>query len=91
MATASLNRPGSAQTTEKSQLILKGNSLIFCHLNDQLGYTNTNNVRLVGAFKMTTMQETFPVQQHYKQMFLVLLRNSLKLRKRRPHTDLHND
>lgn len=29
MAAASVNRPGSAQTTEKSQLILKGNSTIF--------------------------------------------------------------
>lgn len=29
MATASVNRPGSAQTTEKSQLILKGNRGIF--------------------------------------------------------------
>lgn len=29
MAAASVNRPGSAQTTEKSQLILKGNSIIF--------------------------------------------------------------
>lgn len=29
MAAASVNRPGSAQTTEKSQLILKGNSILF--------------------------------------------------------------
>lgn len=29
MAAASVNRPGSAQTTEKSQLILKGNTIIF--------------------------------------------------------------
>lgn len=32
MAAASVNRPGIAQTTEKSQLILKGNNLLFCHL-----------------------------------------------------------
>lgn len=29
MAAASVSRPGSAQTTEKSQLILKGNGIIF--------------------------------------------------------------
>lgn len=29
MAAASVSRPGSAQTTEKSQLILKGNVLYF--------------------------------------------------------------
>lgn len=57
MATACLNRPGSAETTEKSQLILKGNfyDFVFNHLNDQLGYTNTNNDRMGSAFKMTTM------------------------------------
>lgn len=32
MAAASVNRPGGAQTLEKSQLILKGNSVPFCHL-----------------------------------------------------------
>lgn len=34
MAAASVNRPGSAQTTEKSQLILKGNHIIFPVFNE---------------------------------------------------------
>lgn len=34
MAAASVSRPGSAQTTEKSQLILKGNRIIFPLFNE---------------------------------------------------------